>query len=123
MQGMELGLQTLAAGGASMVGTLQGGKGETTRFEPARDDARTMTDKPAFENFLSGVRKQGARFACCVHVAVRIFAGHLSAIWERPFPRVSVEGVFPQNVYHGRQTCACCPLLHLPTVRWDTVLR
>lgn len=60
MQGMELGLQTLAAGGASMVGTLQGGKGETTRFEPERDDARRITDKPAFEAFLSGVRKQGA---------------------------------------------------------------
>ena len=66
---MELGLQTLAAGGASMVGTLQGGKGDTTRFEPVRDDARNMTDKPAFESFLGGVRKQGMRFTCCVPVA------------------------------------------------------
>ena len=60
MQGMELGLQTLAAGGAIMVGTLQGGKRETTRFEPERDDAWSMTDKPAFDAFLGGVRKQSA---------------------------------------------------------------
>ena len=75
MQGMELGLQTLAAGGASMVGTLQSGKGETTRFEPARDDAWTMTDKPAFENFLGGVRKQGMHFTCCVYFGNFILQG------------------------------------------------
>ena len=56
---MELGLETLAAGGASMVGTLQGGRRETTRFEAERDGARNMTDKPGFESFLSGVRKLG----------------------------------------------------------------
>ena len=56
---MELGLETLAAGGATMVGTLQGGRRETTRFEPERDDARSMTDKPAFQSYLSGVRKLG----------------------------------------------------------------
>ena len=60
MQGMELGLQTLAAGGAMMVGTLQGGKREVSRFEAERDKAGNMTDQPAFDNYLRGVRKTGA---------------------------------------------------------------
>ena len=60
MQGMELGLQTLAAGGALMVGTLQGGKREVSRFEAERDVAGNMTDQPAFDNYLRGVRKTGA---------------------------------------------------------------
>ena len=60
MQGMELGLQTLAAGGALMVGTLQGGKREVSRFEAERDEAGNMTDQPAFDAYLRGVRKTGA---------------------------------------------------------------
>ncbi|CAK0785523.1 hypothetical protein CVIRNUC_008733 [Coccomyxa viridis] len=61
MQGMELGLQTLAAGGAMMVGTLQGGKREVSRFEAERDKAGNMTDQPAFDNYLRGVRKTGIK--------------------------------------------------------------
>ena len=57
---MELGLQTLAAGGALMVGTLQGGKREVSRFEAERDEAGNMTDQPAFDAYLRGVRKTGA---------------------------------------------------------------
>jgi len=60
IQGMQLGLQTLAAGGSAMVGTLQGGKGEICRLEVERDDAGNMTDKIAFDNYLTGIRKQGA---------------------------------------------------------------
>ena len=60
MQGMELGLQTLAAGGALMVGTLQGGKREVSRFEAERDEAGNIIDQPAFDNYLRGVRKTGA---------------------------------------------------------------
>lgn len=60
VQGMELGLRTLAAGGSLMVGTLQGGKREQCRFEPERDHDGVLADEPAFDNYIAGIRKQGA---------------------------------------------------------------
>lgn len=59
-QGMEAGLQAMAAGGSLMVGTLQGGSREATRFEPDRDAAGAMTDPAAFDAFLGRVRAGGA---------------------------------------------------------------
>lgn len=59
MQGMELGLRALAAAGALMVGTVQGGKRENTRYEPPRDASGAMTDPAAFDAFLGRVRKEG----------------------------------------------------------------
>lgn len=59
LQGMELGLHALAAGGSIMVGTLQGGHREQCRFEPERDDAGKMVDMPAFDKYLAGIRKEG----------------------------------------------------------------
>ena len=60
MQGMELGLQTLAAAGATMLVTLQGGRREASRFEAERDKAGDMTNQPAFDSYLRGVRTTGA---------------------------------------------------------------
>lgn len=60
MQGMELGLRAMAAGGAALVATLQGGPRETTRYEPERDLNGAMSDPAALEAYLAGVRKQGA---------------------------------------------------------------
>ncbi len=60
VQGMELGLQTLAAAGAMTVVMLQGGKREASRFEVERDKAGNMTNQPAFDSHLRGVRKTGA---------------------------------------------------------------
>ena len=60
VQGMELGLQTLAAAGAMTVVTLQGGKREASRFEVERDKAGDMTNQPTFDSYLRGVRKTGA---------------------------------------------------------------
>ena len=57
---MELGLQTLAAAGAVMLVTLQGGKREASRFEIERDKAGDMINQPAFNSYLRGVRKTGA---------------------------------------------------------------
>ena len=60
VQGMELGLQTLAAAGATMMVTLQGGKREECRFNAERDKAGDMANQAAFDNYLRGVRKTGA---------------------------------------------------------------
>ena len=60
VQGMELGLQTLAAAGAVMLVTLQGGKREASRFQAERDKAGDMTNQHAFNSYLRGVRKTGA---------------------------------------------------------------
>ena len=59
-QGIEQGLQTLAAAGAMMLVTLQGGRREASRFEAERDKAGDMTNQPAFDDYLRGVRKTGA---------------------------------------------------------------
>lgn len=59
-QGMEAGLRVLAAAGSVMLGTVQGGGREATRFEPHRDDAGNILDPDALETFLAGVRKLGA---------------------------------------------------------------
>ncbi|CAL8471165.1 g10707 [Coccomyxa elongata] len=59
MRGMELGLRALAAAGALMVGTVQCGKRENTRYEPPRDASGAMTDPAAFDAFLGRVRKEG----------------------------------------------------------------
>lgn len=56
---MEAGLQAMAAGGSLMVGTLQGGAREATRFEPDRDANGAMTDPAAFNAFLGRVRAGG----------------------------------------------------------------
>jgi hypothetical protein len=57
---MQMGLRALAAGGALMVATLQGGRREMTRFEPERDpQTGDMTDQPAFEQYLGRVNKEG----------------------------------------------------------------
>ena len=49
------------AAGSQMVGTPQAGKMEVTRHEALRDDdTKEMEDKPAFERYLKGVRKEGA---------------------------------------------------------------
>ena len=60
VQGMELGLQALAAAGAMTVVTLQGGKREASRFEVERDKAGDIANQPAFDSYLRGVRKTGA---------------------------------------------------------------
>ena len=57
---MELGLRALAAGGAALVATLQGGAREATRYEPERDAAGALADPAGLEAYLAGVRKQGA---------------------------------------------------------------
>ena len=59
MQGMQLGLRAMAAAGALMVGTVQCGKRENTRYEPPRDASGAMTDPAAFDAFLGRVRKEG----------------------------------------------------------------
>lgn len=59
-QGMEAGLRAMAAGGSLMVGTLQGGRREATRFEPDRDATGAMTDPAAFDSFLGRVRAEGS---------------------------------------------------------------
>ncbi|EIE19802.1 FAD/NAD(P)-binding domain-containing protein, partial [Coccomyxa subellipsoidea C-169] len=59
MKGMEAGLRALAAGGSLMVGTLQGGSREATRFEAARGTNGAMTDPAAFDGFLDRVRAEG----------------------------------------------------------------
>ncbi|CAL8471472.1 g11014 [Coccomyxa elongata] len=61
MKGMEAGLRAMAAGGSLMVGTLQGGSREATRFEPDRNAAGTITDPAAFDAFLGRVRAGGIR--------------------------------------------------------------
>ena len=60
VQGMQLGLQTLAAAGAMTVVTLQGGKRKVSCFEVERDKAGDMTNQPAFDSYLRGMRKTGA---------------------------------------------------------------
>ncbi len=61
MQGIILALEALVAAGSQMVGTPQAGKMEVTRHEALRDDdTKEMEDKPAFEKYLKGVRKEGA---------------------------------------------------------------
>lgn len=61
-QGMQLGLRALAAGGSLMLGTLQGGRREVTRFEPERDPKTgNLADQPAFEQYLGRVQKEGAQ--------------------------------------------------------------
>lgn len=61
MQGIILALEALVAAGSQMVGTPQAGRMEVTRHEALRDDVtKEMEDKPAFERYLKGVRKEGA---------------------------------------------------------------
>ncbi len=60
---MEAGLRALAAGGSLMVGTLQGGSREATRFEAARGTNGAMTDPAAFDGFLGRVRAEGGAAA------------------------------------------------------------
>ena len=63
MQGIILALEALVAAGSQMVGTPQAGKMQVTRHEALRDDdTKEMEDKPAFERYLKGVRKEGASF-------------------------------------------------------------
>lgn len=57
---MEAGLRAMAAAGSLMVGSLQGGRREVTRFEPDRDSSGAMTDPAAFDDYLGRVRAEGA---------------------------------------------------------------
>ena len=73
MQGIILALEALVAAGSQMVGTPQAGKMEVTRHEALRDDdTKEMEDKPAFEKYLKGVRKEGALQAKSSHVLARL---------------------------------------------------
>ena len=72
MQGIILALEALVAAGSQMVGTPQAGKMEVTRHEALRDDdTKEMEDKPAFEKYLKGVRKEGASLCLAVPFPMR----------------------------------------------------
>ena len=61
VQGVILGLETLAAAGSYMVGAPGANpRREVTRHEPYRDEeTEEMLDMPKFQKYLQGVRKEG----------------------------------------------------------------
>ena len=68
----------MAAAGSLMVATLQGGRRETTRFEPDRDASGAMTDPAAFDGFLAGIRAEGAAALCSPLIIVTAFTATAS---------------------------------------------
>jgi hypothetical protein len=113
---MEAGLRVLAAAGGVMLGTLQNGAREATRFEPQRDEAGNIADAASFEAYLARVRKIGAGqlHPTAPYLITCSFAFEAYLARMR---KIGGEQLHPQcaiTVLHAHPACRACASLVPP---------
>ena len=95
---MEAGLRAMAAAGSLMVGSLQGGRREVTRFEPARDSSGAMTDPAAFDDYLGRVRAEGAATTLILEPLCCLIPHACSK--SEPLANLSTSSLSTQMAFH-----------------------